>query len=52
MVHRLNEVSGGEFFFQQDDMAMSEKKAKVRYFMSYSQSPGLVDAAPTIGEKA
>lgn len=46
MVHRLGEVSGGEFWFdigQPDHVAISAKLAKVEHYLAYSQSLGLVE---------
>lgn len=45
MVHRLTEVSNGEFAFdigQPDHLAISKKLAKVHHYLTYSQSLGLV----------
>lgn len=47
MVHRLGEVSNGEFWFdigQPDHFAISKKLAKVEHYLAYSQSLGLVEA--------
>jgi hypothetical protein len=46
MVHRLGEVSSGEFWFdigQPDHVAISRKLAKVDYYLAYSQSLKLVE---------
>lgn len=48
MVHRLGEVSNGEFFFdigQPDHVAISKKLEKVQRYLAYSQSLGLVEGA-------
>jgi thiamine monophosphate synthase len=48
MVHRLGEVSGGEFWFDigsPDHAAISAKLAKVAHYLAYSQSLGLVESA-------
>lgn len=55
MVHRLGEVSGGEFWFDigaPDHVAIAAKLAKVEHFLAYSQSLGLVeiDRATATGE--
>jgi hypothetical protein len=46
MVHRLGEVSNGEFFFDigsPDHVAIAKKLEKVAHFLAYSQSLGLVE---------
>jgi hypothetical protein len=46
MVHRLGEVSNGEFFFdigQPDHVAIAGKLAKIAHYLAYSQSLGLVE---------
>ena len=45
MVHRLTEVSNGEFAFdigQPDHLAIAQKLAKVEHYLGYSRSLGLV----------
>lgn len=47
MVHKLGEVSNGEFWFDigtPDHMAIAAKLEKVGQFLAYSQSLGLVEA--------
>lgn len=47
MVHRLGEVSNGEFWFdigQPDSFAISTKLDKVAHYLAYSQSLGLVES--------
>lgn len=47
MVHRLGEMSNGEFWFdigQPDHVAISAKLAKVAHYLAYSQSLGLVES--------
>ncbi|CAB3730375.1 hypothetical protein [Paraburkholderia rhynchosiae] len=47
MVHRLGEVSNGEFWFDigsPDHVAIATKLAKVAHFLTYSQSLGLVES--------
>lgn len=52
MVHRLSEVSNGEFWFdigQPDHVSIARKLAKVEHYLAYSRSLGLVEleiAAP------
>jgi NDP-sugar pyrophosphorylase family protein len=49
MVHRLGEVSGGEFWFDigsPDHVAIATKLAKVEHYLAYSQSLGLVEVKP------
>lgn len=46
MVHRLGEVSNGEFWFdigQPDHLAIARKLGKVQQYLAYSQSLGLVE---------
>jgi hypothetical protein len=46
MVHRLGEVSKGEFFFdigQPDHVAIAKKLAKVEHYLAYSRSLELVE---------
>lgn len=46
MVHRLGELSNGEFFFDigaPDHVAIAKKLEKVAHFLAYSQSLGLVE---------
>lgn len=46
MVHRLGEVSNGEFWFDigsPDHVAIATKLSKVEHFLAYSQSLGLVE---------
>ncbi|RKR46263.1 hypothetical protein [Paraburkholderia sp. BL17N1] len=46
MVHRLGEVSNGEFWFDigsPDHVAIATKLAKVEHYLAYSQSLGLVE---------
>ncbi len=47
MVHRLGEVSGGEFWFdigRPDHAVIARKLAKVQQYLAYSQSLGLVES--------
>lgn len=47
MVHRLGEVSAGEFWFDigsPEPMAISAKLGKVAHYLAYSQSLGLVES--------
>jgi hypothetical protein len=49
MVHRLGEVSSGEFWFDigsPDHAAIATKLAKVEHYLAYSQSLGLVEVPP------
>ncbi|ARK89686.1 hypothetical protein BOC42_00420 [Burkholderia pseudomallei] len=53
MVHRLGEVSCGEFQFDigmPDHIAIAKKLNKVEHYLAYSRSLGLVEAPE--GEKA
>lgn len=48
MVHRLGEVSNGEFFFDigaPDHVAIAKKLGKVEKYLEYSRSLGLVEPA-------
>lgn len=48
MVHRLGEISNGEFWFDigsPDHMAIAAKIAKVERYLAYSQSLGLVEVS-------
>lgn len=42
MVLRLNDVAFGEFHYEPDHIAMSQKMAKVEHYLAYSRSLGLV----------
>ncbi|WP_212113468.1 hypothetical protein [Burkholderia cenocepacia] len=44
MVLRLNDVAFGDFFYEPDHIAMSQKMAKVEHYLAYSRSLGLVEA--------
>lgn len=47
MVHRLGEVSNGEFWFDigsPDHVAIANKLAKVEHYLAYSQSLSLVES--------
>jgi hypothetical protein len=51
MVHRLGEVSGGEFWFDigsPDHVAIATKLAKVEHYLAYSRSLGLVETKPCL----
>ncbi|HDR9501268.1 TPA: hypothetical protein QDC06_004564 [Burkholderia cepacia] len=47
MVLRLNDVAFGEFFYDPDHVAMSQKMAKVENYLAYSRSLGLVEPEAT-----
>ncbi|KVO95580.1 hypothetical protein WL21_32660 [Burkholderia ubonensis] len=51
MVQRLNDVAFGEFHYEPDHIAMSQKMAKVEHYLAYSQSLGLVETTPAEGDK-
>lgn len=51
MVHRLGEVSNGEFWFDigaPDQIAIAKKLAKVEHYLAYSRSLGLVETKPCL----
>jgi hypothetical protein len=46
MVHRLGEISNGEFWFDigsPDQVAVSTKLAKTEHYLAYSRSLGMVE---------
>ena len=47
MVLRLKDVAFGEFHYEPDHIAMSQKMAKVEHYLAYSRSLGLVEADTT-----
>ncbi|VWD49771.1 hypothetical protein BLA17378_08635 [Burkholderia aenigmatica] len=47
MVLRLNDVAFGEFHYEPDHIAMSQKMAKVEHYLAYSRSLGLVEVDTT-----
>lgn len=52
MVHRLGEVSNGEFWFDigaPDPVAIAKKLGKVEHYLAYSRSLGLVAASDKEG---